>query len=326
MPFAMGADLGGTKLSAVLISEEGHPVHEIWMPHSFDSLEDLLAGFRTVTHECRDAAEAHGTSVGTLGVSLAAWMDPSRSHVILGANLGLQRVDIKQLLRVQLGFDDVVIENDGDATAWAEYRFGAGKDATSMALLSLGTGVGGGIIYEGRQLRGAKGLGGELGHICVDRQGPDCSCGASGCLEPLASGKSLDAAALRLRDSGASPWLAANRPTGYVTAKDLSLAAFSGDGAAIQAFDTAASAIAKAVAVLTPILDPEAVVVGGSVMAGAAELLLPQIRAHLAAINILGLVRTPPLVCQAKLGPLAAAIGAADAARYSASREPEDPS
>lgn len=315
MSFAMGADLGGTKLSVVLTSEGGVPIHEIWMPHSFGTLDDLVAAFEQATHTCRTVAASHGQAVDRMGLSLAAWMNRSRDHVILGANLGLSGIDLKELLQARLGFESIVIENDGDATAWGEYRFGAAEKSSSMALISLGTGVGGGIVHEGRLLRGSTGLGGELGHIRITPEGQPCICGASGCLELLASGRSLDIAATNLRESGQSHWLVANRPTGTLTARDLTAAARGGDQAAINAFDKAASAIAAAIAILIPILDPEVVVVGGSVVAGAGDILIPRIRAHQEALNTLGAVRKPQTIAQATLGPIAAAIGAADAAR-----------
>jgi glucokinase len=309
MPFAIGADLGGTKLATVVLDERGEVVRRDW--HDRSAGDDTLVMLRSVLRELIVESGDQGHPIAAVGVSIAAWMDTSRRHLVHGANLGLADVDLGELARSITALP-VAIANDGDSTAWGEYRAGVARDARTVCLFTLGTGVGGGVIVDGRLWTGARGLGGELGHLPVtDDPSVTCACGGIGCVEHYAGGGALGAAATALRDSGGAEVLLGVRPDGPVSARDLADAVAAGDAASGEIVRVASRHLARAIGSASVLLDPELVVLGGSVMDGLGTVILHEVRLALAAASPLDAVRGPVKVVAGRLGPSAAAIGAA---------------
>lgn len=314
-PVTVGVDLGGTKIAAVVCDAQSTVVHRLWRTHDVDGYDACLDLVEQAVRDCESAAGEEWTVTG-VGLSLAAWIGPERQRVLRAANLGFADRPLAADLAQRLG-KPVTLENDGDMALWAEVVRGAARGTRNVALLALGTGVGGGVLVDGRLLGGAGGLAGELGHVPVSDTGPECVCGGRGCLELYASGPALAAAARRdlvpLGGTGAGG-------SGAPTAADVVAAATRGDRAARTVLERAGHAVGVAVARLVPVLDPGLVLLAGSLAYAGCEVLLPAAREALAEHLILPGLRQPPPVELATCGPEAGAVGAAARARTAAHR------
>jgi glucokinase len=292
----IGIDLGGSKIAGVLVDAAGRVETEVRREHA---VRDAASAVRLVDEVVTELAGSRG-GVTMVGVAVAGWLDAERQGVLIAANLGMEKAALRDELAGRLGCP-VLLANDGDAAAYAEYRYCAADGTTaaprSLVLFTLGTGVGGGIVVEGALLRGSHGQAGELGHLPIDRDGPPCCCGGRGCLELYASGPGIAARAGRDRDA--------------LTARPVIDAALAGDAQAAGVLAVAGRALARAVALLVPVIDPDLVVVAGGVALAAGELLLQPARDELAARHPLAAVLDPPPVILGRAGPNAAALGAA---------------
>ena len=211
----------------------------------------------------------------------------------------------------------VVVENDANAAAWGEFAFGAAADADDLLLVTVGTGVGGGIVLDGRLHRGTFGIAAEIGHLRVVREGRLCPCGNHGCWEQYASGSALvrdtQEAARSSEDAAALVERAGGDP-GAITGPMITTAAQEGDPFAIERLAVLGMWLGEGIASLAAVLDPGVVVIGGGVSA-AGDLLLDPIREHFRA-NLTGRGHRPELeIRAATLGNDAGLIGAADLAR-----------
>jgi glucokinase len=298
----VGVDIGGSKVAAVRLAAPHH-LPRAWREHGLHPAPAAPAAPGSAGGSGADAVAAVVAAVraavlavvgdgpvGPVGLSVAGWLSADRRRVTHAANLGLRDVPLPELVGADLGCA-AVMENDGNAAAWAEAGGYDGPGA--VVVLSLGTGVGGGVVAGGRLLTGHGGLAGELGHLPVPGSGRDCVCGGRDCLELYASGPAIAAAA------------------GCPDARAVVAAAAAGDRRASEALRAAAAAIAAAVRSLQAVLDPARVVLAGSV-AGAA--LRDQVALALAGPRPLAGVTAAPAVHLSTLGPYAAAIGAAQLA------------
>ena len=267
MGMILGIDLGGTKSAALLADEHGAIQHRTARPTPADAdAEGLFAFLAELVSEV--SATANETIVGC-GVSAGAPTFAAEGMVYAAPNLpgwGEEGFPLATRLSQHLGGVPVRVENDADATALAEHRFGAGQGTRTMAFLTIGTGIGAGLILDGHLHRGRIGAGGEIGHICVDEPvGRACPCGLRGCLEAYASGPSVMRIAVE---------------QGYMGPKDgasLATAARNADPAAAFAFRQAAEKLGAALATLTMLVNPERIVLG-TLAVHAGDLLLPGIR------------------------------------------------
>jgi glucokinase len=306
-----GVDLGGSKIAGVLLDDLGEIRGEAWREHAVRGPDEAVALIAELAAELTAADPGALTAVG---VCVAGWLSRDRREVLMAANLGITGALLTQLLAARLSVP-VLLENDGNAAAFAEYARGAGQSARVLMLLSLGTGVGGGLVDGGQLVVGSHGLGGELGHITVDRGGGICSCGARGCLEFYASGPA-PAAQARLQTGGPAAAIAALAGgPGQIRAGHVVAAARAGDGLARELLAAAGRAVGHAVAAAMPVIDPDLVVLSGSVAISAAELILTPAREELARDHPLPAVRKPVPIVLGRLGAGAAAIGAAELAR-----------
>jgi glucokinase len=212
----------------------------------------------------------------------------------------------------------VVIENDANAAAWAEARFGAGRGEDHLVVITVGTGIGGGIVLDGRLLRGRFGVAAEIGHINIVPDGRRCGCGLEGCWEQYASGRALVQEAQEL--AKASPAMArdmlrlAGGEPEAITGPMVTRAAQEGDVAALRAFDVVGTWLGRGMAQLATVLDPGLFVLGGGVSAAGEVLREPAWRAFLQHLTARG-HRPHAELRIAKLGPEAGIVGAGDLAR-----------
>ena len=304
---AIGVDVGGTKIAAGVVTPEGKILEEVRYPtpHSPGTLVEIIA--KTIT-EVKDAHEAGGVCLAVPGLILA-----QENKVVFSPNLhAIDGISLKDEIEPKIGLP-LTIENDGNAAAWGEFRFGAGSEADHLVLVTLGTGIGGGVITRGVLMRGAQGSGGELGHVTIQATGPRCACGNHGCLEALASGTAI---ARRAREAAienpnsALGRLAARR---QILGEDVTELAREGDDLALSVLDETGRWLGVGLAGYVNIFNPEVVAVGGGAME-AGELILKAARREVA------LRARPPSrdlaeVKVAALGPRSGVLGAAALAR-----------
>ena len=305
----IGVDLGGTKM--LVGSLQGTAVQwesrEASTGQSEDELIELLVREVGEAHEARPDAAA-------VGLGIPATIDHDRGFAIAAVNLPLEDVPIRDLVAERTGLP-VSVDNDANVAALAEHLYGAGRGAEHMVMLTIGTGIGGGLILGGEVYRGAHGAGAELGHMVIQADGPPCqgNCPNHGCIEALASGTALGregkGAAESAPDSAIGKLLAAGET---VDGKAVTEAALAGDETAIGVFELIGTRLGVACASLANIFEPEAIVIGGGVIA-AGELLLEPARRELRQRALRPMNETA--IVEATLGNDAGMIGAAALAR-----------
>lgn len=305
----IGLDIGGTKIASVLLDERGDVVARAWTPHS-------ARGIEAVARALADAAGSLGLAPGSaaIGVSVSGLVRRD-GYVTGGASLEV-RGDLQAAVRRAAG-SDVLVVNDAQATLQAVLRQAeeeSGSPIRDAALLTIGTGVGGAIVTDGRLLRGPSGLATELGHLPVMPPNDQlCVCGSSGCLEQYAGGHGIGVLARRSLASPEATGLlraVARDAPGGITAEGVAAAARLGDAGALALLDQAASACSAALRAICVSVEPEQVFLGGSVVHGAQDLLLPRIEHHMNRLWPFAEIVSPPRVRVDSVGPYAAAIGA----------------
>ncbi|MGI8427309.1 MAG: ROK family protein [Actinomycetota bacterium] len=305
----IGIDIGGTKLLGAVVREDGSLAARLETPTSGISSGDVLVEMiEQLQQQC-----PYG--LGAIGLAIAGFVESATGKVAFAPNVREIDSDIRDQIADRFGVS-VVTENDANAAAWAEGRLGAAAEAKNFIMLTVGTGVGGGIIINGELYRGANGFAAEFGHMVV-RGGEEhlCSCGQAGCLEAVASGTALGrmarrkAIALGGSNSGNSKVLTlAGGDAAAITGTMVGEAAQSGDHFALELLEQLGASLALGLVGLAHAFDPEMIVIGGGV-AEVGELFLGPARRALASL-FEGTVAPPPVV-QAKLGNDAGAIGAA---------------
>ena len=248
----------------------------------------------------------------------AGYIDKARSVVLFAPNLAWRDLDLKADLESTLGLH-VVVENDANAAAWGEFQFGAGHDVDDLLLVTVGTGVGGGVVLDGSLYRGAFGVGAEIGHMRVVPGGILCGCGNRGCFEMYASGSALvreARAAARAGSLLAADLLdRAGGDVDAITGPLITESAQAGDVFALEQLASLGTWLGEGIASLTAVLDPAVVVIGGGVSA-ADDLLLDPVRQAFAT-QLTGRGHRPMLeIRKARLGNRAGLIGAADLTRH----------
>jgi glucokinase len=311
----IGLDLGGTTVRAV-VNGPGGVLHRAAVRHTARGYPAVLALVEQVVAQCHQALSHQAAGprpVRAVGVAVAGWLSADREQLLAAANLGVTDVPLRRDLQRRLGLP-VTVENDGNAAALAEARAGAGLHTRMLVMLTLGTGVGGGIVASGVLLTGAAGLAGELGHLPSAPDGPLCACGGRGCLEVYASGPAVARKAARAAPARPGPPL--------LTAEEVVAAARAGDPASARALAAAGEAVGRAVARLVPVLNPDLVLLGGGLAAGATDLVLIPARRALAEATPLSNVVPAPPVRLATCGADAGALGASYLPDMNGSRTP----
>jgi glucokinase len=307
---AIGVDLGGTKMLVGVVEEDAGVAWKNSEPstgQTEDALVDLLA------REVGEAVRAC-PGVAALGLGIPATINQEKGLAVSAVNLPIDDLPIRELATERTGLP-TFLDNDANVAALAEHLFGAGRGAEEMVLLTVGTGIGGGLILGGEIYRGATGAGAELGHVVIEQDGPRCqgNCPGLGHVETLASGTALGRegrlAAERDPDSALGRMAAAGRE---IDGRAVTEAAQDGDAAAVAIFELIGKRLGAALTSFANIFEPQVIVVGGGVIA-AGDLLLEPARGVLREQALPPMNRTP--VVPAQLGPDAGMIGAAALAR-----------
>jgi glucokinase len=314
---AIGVDIGGTKVAAGIVD-----AHGVVLAHArrLTPAQDLEAVTQTivdaVSELVRVASDRGLTPVG-VGIGAAGLVDEARSRVVFAPHLVLRGEPIGQLVAAGVGMP-VVIENDANAAAWAEWRFGAGQGQSRLVCVTLGTGIGGGMVDDGVLQRGQWGMAGEFGHMIFVPDGHPCECGNRGCLEQYASGNVLGRQARELAEAGApevAPLLKrAGGDPAALAGPLITKAAQEGDPLSIELFAQVGHWLGIGLANLAAALDPGMFVIGGGV-SDAGDLLLGPARRSFGQHLVGRAYRPPARIERVALGPSAGLIGAADLAR-----------
>ncbi|GAA0408087.1 ROK family glucokinase [Streptomyces luteireticuli] len=311
MGLTIGVDIGGTKIAAGVVDEEGSILAtcKVPTPNTPEGVIDAIAdAVRTVSAD---------HDVEAVGIGAAGYVDDKRATVLFAPNINWRHEALKDKVEQRVGLP-VVVENDANAAAWGEYRFGAGQGHDDVICITLGTGLGGGIIIGNKLRRGRFGVAAEFGHIRTVPDGLLCGCGSQGCWEQYASGRALVRYAKQRAQ--ATPGnaeillgLGDGTPEG-IEGKHISEAARQGDPVAIDSFRELARWVGSGLADLASLFDPSAFIVGGG-LSDEGDLVLDPIRKSFRRWLVGGQWRPHAQVLAAQLGGKAGLVGAADLAR-----------
>jgi glucokinase len=286
----IGVDVGGTKILAGVIDTEGNVLDRVQIASPNGSQEQLLAGLDQVV------SELLGPEIAAIGFGIPSSID-QRSGMVLGSvNLPLHGLCFRQRMHERFELP-VGIDNDANVAAIAEWKAGAGRGTNDLVMLTLGTGVGGGLILGGKPYRGATGAGAELGHMVVLKDGPPCygNCTGKGHLEALTSGH-------------AATLLAREELGPQVDSRELVELARGGDERALALLDRIGESLGAALGSLVNIFNPELIIIGGG-FAAAGELIFARARERMVAESLPGLAELTRVVT-AELGFEAGMVGA----------------
>jgi len=312
---AIGIDIGGTKILGALVDERGQILFESRVPSPAQDPDLMVDVVVELIEEI--TSQANGVIVG-VGVAAAGFIDADQSTILYAPNLNWRNEPLRDRLQKRLRHK-VVIENDANAAGWAEYKFGAGKGAKDMVMLTLGTGVGGAVIADYKLRRGGFGIGGELGHVKVVQDGRQCGCGRKGCVEQYASGTAVLKAARKLAAStgpAGTRLRELRQENGELTGMLVYQALLEKDHGALQIVNEAGAFLGQAMGTITAVLDPQVYVIGGG-LSEAGDLILEPIRqAFLKELPARGF-RPEAKIVTAQFTNQAGVIGAADLARES---------
>ena len=307
---AIGIDIGGTKIAGAVVNESGEILAEDRVPTQAGDSEAIIDAVVTMVERL-----SVGYDIVAAGVAAPGFIDANQSTVYYTPNISWRNEPLRARLLDRLNLD-ITIDNDANAAGWAEYRFGAGRDVSDMTVLTIGTGVGGAIVTQGRLFRGGYGAGAELGHLRVVPEGLPCGCGARGCIEQYGSGRALLRMANEIADVGGIGLALADarREHGALDGTIVGELIAQGDPGAVHALQQLGFWLGQACASLSAVLDPQRFVFGGGV-AVAGELLLGPIReAYRQNLPARGYHPEPEFVI-AELVNDAGVVGAADLAR-----------
>ncbi|MGH8890963.1 MAG: ROK family glucokinase [Acidothermaceae bacterium] len=312
MGLTIGVDVGGTKVLAGVVDELGNVLErdrEITPKTDPAAIAEvigsLVAGLRA-----RHDVEA-------VGIGAAGFIDVDRANVLFSPNLIWRDEPLTE--RVSKIIDlPIVVENDANCHAWAEYRFGAARGKRNVVCAIVGTGIGGGLVLDGQLFRGGFGIAAEFGHLRVMPGGRICGCGNHGCWEQYCSGMALVREARELATAAPvrMPHLldAVQNDVSAITGPMVTDAAVAGDPGALECFDVIGRWLGEGLASLSAILDPDCLLIGGGV-ADAGRLLMDPARTAFAATFTGAAYRPHPPIVAAQLGSAAGLVGAADLAR-----------
>jgi glucokinase len=313
MGLTIGIDVGGTKIAAGLVGPDGTIGARAVRDTPANSVDDTAAAI------CDAAAELiAGHEVEAVGIGAAGFVSSDRSTVLFAPNLAWRDeplgARVSKVLKIP-----VVVENDANAAAWGEFAFGAAKQVEDMVCITVGTGIGGGVVNNGELLRGANGVAAELGHMRVVPGGHQCGCGARGCWEQYASGRALVREGRARAESGSL--LAAQMLSvcgisdpAELTGPMITQAAAAGDPCAVELLEDLGHWLGEGLASIATLFDPTMIVIGGGVSA-AKELLMKSAQVAFERNLPAKANRPHPTFGVAELGNDAGLIGAADLAR-----------
>jgi glucokinase len=313
--YAVGIDIGGTKMAGALVDDAGNIIEELRVKSPVTDPGEMVEVITSVIDQLTSGQKVIG-----VGVAAAGFLSADRETMFHSPNIAAWRNEpLKSRIQDQTSYP-VLLENDANAAGWAEFRFGAGRNVSSMIMLTIGTGVGGAVVTEGRLLKGGFGIGGELGHVVSVQGGRACGCGLKGCLETYASGTALLQAARDLAKSSdrlGDGLRKLNSDPGTLTGEQVYQAIMEDDAGALELISELGEHLGIAIGSLfVPVLDPELVVVGGGVSAVGERLLDPIRAGYSRSMPAKGYRPELPIV-KAQFLNQSGLIGAADLARLS---------
>ena len=280
MAYYLGIDLGGTNIAAAVTDEMGNILGRSRLDTPLGCWEVIADG---VAQAARLAAEAAGTplsAITAVGAGIPGSVAPELGLVRYACNISMENCPLGEALSQRLDGLPVLLENDANAAALGEYAAGAGKGVRSMILVTLGTGVGGGIILDGKLYTGCNHTGGELGHFVIRRDGLPCACGRRGCFEQYASATALlrETRAMMARLPSSLCWTLCGDDLAQVNGRVPFDAARQGDPGAREVVDAYLADLADGLTSLVNLFQPELLCLGGGV-AGQGDALLPPLQA-----------------------------------------------
>jgi glucokinase len=308
---AIGVDIGGTKVAAGVVDDDGCVIDRERRDTPGDDVTQTEATIVEVVH-----ALCSRHDVVAIGIGAAGWIANDHATVLFAPHLAWRNEPLRDALTNRISLP-LIVENDANAAAWAEYRFGAAQGEKVVVCVTLGTGIGGGLVADGSVYRGAYGVACEYGHMTLVPDGRRCACGNRGCWEMYASGRALARDARELAEE--SPMAAARMvelagSVDALTGPVVTAAAEAGDPAAQSICTTMGRWLGRGLANLAAVIDPSTFVIGGGVSA-AGEILLHPARQEFAHTLTGRGFRPQASVKLAALGPDAGLVGAADLAR-----------
>ncbi|WP_042369101.1 ROK family glucokinase [Streptacidiphilus neutrinimicus] len=311
MGLTIGVDVGGTKIAAGVVDENGAILARTRVPTPADPQWAVGA----IADAIKELREDH--EVVAVGVGAPGYIDRDRSTVLMAPNIAWENEPLKARIE-DLVHLPTVVENDANAAAWGEFRFGAAASHQDMIMVTVGTGIGGGIVIEGRMHRGSFGVAGEIGHLNMVPDGLPCGCGSKGCWEQYGSGRALRRYG---REAAAADPVRGKRMLELnegvaetITGSQITQAAQEGDPMALEVYDELADWLGRGLADLASLFDPAVFVLGGGV-SDSGRLLLDPVAKAFAKYLIGGVHRPRAEVVLATIGSAAGIIGAADLAR-----------
>ena len=275
-----GVDVGGTKVAALVVDEHGAVAGRAVRPMDGSRGPASVAPVIGAVHAALRAASASPMALVAVGVGVPGQVEPGDGTVRVATNLGWSDIRLGELVTDAFGVPSAV-ENDVRLAAAGLISHEVAGGARNLAYVAIGTGIGAGIVLNGRLHRGDRGMAGEIGHVIADPAGAICRCGQRGCLETIASGPNVARAAAEALADGAQSSLRGVEP---LTAKAVYDAAREGDEVALRITRTAGGALARAIAGLVLTCDLERVLLGGGV-SGAGEVFMAPIQAELAELR-----------------------------------------
>ncbi len=308
----IGIDIGGTKVLGGVVDGSGKIIESARRVTPATGGKELIA---TIVELIKELNAKH--EIAGIGICVAALISADQGTIVGAPNIA-NLSELNFVAEIKKVFDlPVIAENDANAAMWAEYKFGNAKGFNPVMFFIIGTGMGGGLVIDGKLFRGAHGIGAEFGHMIVQPKGILCGCGAHGCIEQYASGSALmryAKDAITADPVAGKALLDTAGEINNLTGEILTQAAKNGDQLAISAFNKQADWLGSACASYTLLLDPQAIVVGGGVVQ-AGELFLAPVRAAMKKYMPFAGTHLLPKVIAAKFGNDAGVIGAADLVR-----------
>ncbi|MFI5528099.1 ROK family glucokinase [Kitasatospora sp. NPDC051853] len=312
MALTIGVDVGGTKIAAGVVDENGEILARTRVPTPADPQWAVDA----IAQAVRELKEQY-PGVAGVGVGAPGFVDRERATVIFAPNIDWENEPLKTRVEELTGLSTVV-ENDANCAAWAEFRFGAAAEHSDMVLITVGTGIGGGIVLDGRLHRGRFGVAGEIGHLNMVPDGVLCGCGGHGCWEQYGSGRALRRYG---REKAAADPVAGRRMLELndgvaetIRGIHITEAAAEGDPLALECYAELADWLGRGMADLAALFDPAVFVLGGGV-SDSGDLLLDPVAKAFQQYLTGGVHRPRAEVVLASMGSAAGIVGAADLAR-----------
>ena len=315
--YVVGVDMGGTKILAAVIDAKGEIVEQAKRATKpKKGPEEVIERITRCIREAIDGAELKPSQIRAIGIGSPGPLDPETGVIIFAPNLGWSNVPLKAKLEANLSIPTFV-DNDVNVGTLGEYAFGAGRGVKNLVGIFVGTGIGGGIILDGKLFHGVNKTAGEVGHMIVEVKGPRCGCGNFGCLEAVASRTAItrDLQKAILKKGKKSKLTELNGGNlDLIRSKAIARAVKHGDKPTIKVVQRAAKYLGISVASIVHFLNPEMVVLGGGVVEAMGDSLLDPIR-HAAAEYALPTTMDGVQIVAATLGDNAGVIGASVLAR-----------